>query len=79
MLKTGKATKFLNADPQGHNGVYEPTDWFYYQVDMEINELQYPKYNYRVRAFNNSVLITGTIMGEKGMTQGQPIMFYEHI
>jgi len=82
--KTGKATKFLNADPQGHNGVYEPTDWFYYQVDIEINELQYPKYNYRVRAFNNSVLITGTLMGEKGMSSAPnvsttPIMFYEHI
>ena len=51
----------------------------YKNYKSEINELQYPKYNYRVRAFNNSVLITGTLMGEKGMSQGQPIMFYEYV
>ena len=58
--------------------------WFYYQVDIKIDEIQYPKYSYIVRAFNNSVLTTGTIMGEKGMSSGPnvsttPIMFYEHI
>ena len=78
--KTGKVVRFLNDDPTGNNGPLEPTEWFYYQVDLDINQLGTPKYNYLVREFNNIAYTMGVTLGEKGMDEIiNPIRWYEYI
>ena len=79
--KTGKSKRFVNADPSGFVGAMEPTNWFYYQVDISVNELTTPKYSYLVREFNNTAYTLGVILGEKGNAAGgaAPIKWYEYI
>jgi len=76
----GKVVRFINADPTGNINPIEPTNWFYYQVDIEINELTTPKYSYLVREFNNNAYTLGLVLGEVGMnpTPNQ-IIWYEYI
>ena len=79
--KTGKSSRFVNADPSGNVGPMEPTNWFYYQVDISVNQLVTPKYSYLVREFNNTAYSLGLILGEKGMlpSGASPIKWYEYI
>ena len=82
--KTGKSSRFVNANPSGYVGAMEPTNWFYYQVNISVNELTTPKYSYKVRVFDNNAYLLGfpsnpVFLGEKGMTSIQPITWYEYI
>ena len=75
----GKIVRFINADPTGNIDPIEPTNWFYYRVDIDVNELVTPKYSYKVTEFNNNAYTMNLILGEVGMTTGQPIRWYEYI
>jgi hypothetical protein len=79
--KTGKSNRFVNADPSGVVGPMEPTNWFYYQVDISVNELVTPQYSYLVREFNNTAYTLGLTLGEKGSypSGSGPIKWYEYI
>tara|TARA_R110001599_G_scaffold77272_2_gene211082 strand:+ start:70 stop:939 length:870 start_codon:yes stop_codon:yes gene_type:complete len=78
--KTGNVVRFLNADPTGNVEALEPTNWFYYQVDIQINELTTPKYSYKVREFNNNAYSLGIVLNEAGMNPSpNQIRWYEYI
>ena len=78
--KTGKSNRFLNANPMGNIDPIEPTNWFYYQVEISVNELTTPKYSYIVRDYNDFSYSMGVVGMERGMDDVNfPIVWYEYI
>ena len=91
--KTGKSIRMVNRDyteggtPQPE-GLYDPIEWYYYQVTLSIDKFQSPIYTYTVRKFNSSIMATNIATGlnvgpQRGVGSsmapylGQPIKFFE--
>ena len=91
---TGKSIRMVNRNfLQGGiqpGGLYEPIEWYYYQVILKIDENPVepiPRYNYTVRGFNLNVMsvniATGLNVGpQRGVgdnlnNPGQPIKFFQ--
>ena len=94
--QTGKSTRMVNRDFQAGgiqpDGVYDPIEWYYYQVILSIDKYQSPMYSYAVKTFNRVTMATniatglntGSIVGvgsgpvvTPGTTFGIPINFYQ--
>jgi hypothetical protein len=91
---TGKSVRMVNRNfLQGGiqpDGLYEPIEWYYYQVILKIDENPVEpiqRYNYTVRGFNVNVMsvniATGLNVGaQRGVgdnlnNPGQPIKFFQ--
>ena len=94
--KTGKSIRMVNRDytlnaiPQPE-GLYEPIEWYYYQVILLIDELPpplVPMYSYEVLKFNKTIMSTNSALGINTGTKvgagnqstanpGQPIKFFQ--
>ena len=93
--QTGKSIRMVNRDytdgaqtgPQPE-GLYNPIEWYYYQVTLSIDKYQSPIYTYTVRKFNSNVMSmnisTGLNVGQQvgtgsqySNTAGVPINFYQ--
>lgn len=91
--KTGKSIRMVNRDytqgaaPQPE-GLYDPIEWYYYQVVLSIDKNVKPMYTYTVRKFNSSIMATNIATGlnvgppvgvgsQYSDTYGVPINFYQ--
>ncbi len=91
--KTGKSTRMVNRDytagasPQPE-GLYDPIEWYYYQVILTIDKAQTPIYSYSVKRFNSSIMATNIATGLSvgpqvgfgdgtALNLGQPIKFFQ--
>ena len=91
--KTGKSTRMVNRDytagasPQPE-GLYDPIEWYYYQVILTMDKAQTPIYSYTVKRFNSSIMATNIATGLSvgpqvgfgngtALNLGQPIKFFQ--
>jgi len=91
---TGKSIRMVNRNFQSGGiqpgGLYEPIEWYYYQVILSIDEnpvTPIQMYNYTVRAFNTMVMSTNIVTGlnvgtpkgggDNSTYPGQPIKFFQ--
>jgi hypothetical protein len=94
--QTGKSTRMVNRDFQAGGiqpeGLYDPIEWYYYQVILSIEKYQSPIYTYTVKKFNSGIMANniatglniGPIVGigsgpvvTPNTTFGEPINFYQ--
>ena len=81
--KDGSVVRMLNRDPLTATGTapgtYDYTDWFYYQVILNIsNSNTNAKYTYTIHPFTN-LNLGGVISNQIGDDTLDPIRFYEYI
>ena len=77
--KNGEVIRMLNKIPSPLQGAYSFEDWFYFQVNLNIETGNTnPKYNYTINTYTSILGNLGITGSEVGETFNGPIRFFEY-